>query len=82
MVRFESGDFVWIYISKGRFLSKRKFKLMLRADGLFRIIEKVNDNAYKVDFSGDYNVSVIFNVKDLIPYLDDDDDSDLRINYY
>jgi len=55
---------------------------MLRADGPFRIIEKVNDNAYKVDLPSDYNVSATFNVKDLTPYLDDDDDSDLRTNHF
>ena len=55
---------------------------MPRADGPFRIIEKVNDNAYKVDLSGDYNVSATFNVEDLTPYLDDDDDSDLRTNHF
>jgi len=68
--------------SKGRFPSKRKSKLMPRADGPFRIIEKVNDNAYKVDLSSDYNVSATFNVKDLTPYLDNDDDSDLRTNHF
>jgi translation initiation factor IF-1 len=82
MVRFEPGDLVWIHISKGRFPSKRKSKLMPRADGPFRIIEKVNDNMYKVDLPGDYNVSSTFNVKDLTPYLDDDDDFDLRTNHF
>jgi len=82
MVRFEPGDLVWIHINKGRFPSKRKSKLMPRADGPFRIIEKVNDNAYKVDLPGDYNVSATFNVKGLTPYLDDDDDSDLRTNHF
>jgi ribosomal protein L21E len=81
MVRFEPGDLVWIHISKGRFPSKHKSKLMPRVDGPFRIIEKVNDNAYKVDLSGDYNVSSTFNVKDLTPYLDDIDDTDLRTNH-
>ena len=56
---------------------------MPRADGPFRIIEKVNDNAYNVDPPSDYNVSATFNVKDLTPYLDDDDDdSDLRTNHF
>jgi len=83
MVRFEPGDLVWIHISKGRFPSKRKSKLMPRADGPFRIIKKVNDNAYNVDPPSDYNVSATFNVKDLTPYLDDDDDdSDLRTNHF
>jgi len=82
MVRFEPGDLVWIHISKGRFPSKRKSKLMPRVDGPFRIIEKVNDNAYKVDLPGDYNVSATFNVKDLTPYLDDIDDTNLRTNHF
>ena len=58
MVRFELGDLVSIHISKGRFPSKRKSKLMPRTDGPFQIIKKVNDNAYKVDLPGDYNVSL------------------------
>jgi len=81
MVRFEPGDLVWIHISKGRFPSKRKSKLMPRVDGPFRIIEKVNDNAYKVDLPGDYNVLATFNVKDVTPYLDDIDDTNLRTNH-
>jgi hypothetical protein len=55
---------------------------MPRDDGPFWIIDKVNDNAYKVDLPGDYNVSATFNMKDLTPYLDDDDDSDLRTNHF
>jgi hypothetical protein len=47
MVKFEPGDLVWIHISKGKFQSKHKSKLMPRVDGPFRIIENVNDNAYK-----------------------------------
>jgi len=38
---------------------------MPRGDGLFQIIEKINDNAYKVDLPGEYDVSAIFNVADL-----------------
>jgi hypothetical protein len=68
--------------SKGRLPSKSKSKLMPRTDGPFRIIEKVNDDAYKVDLPGDYNISTTFNVKDLTPYLDEDDDSDLRTNHF
>jgi len=65
MVRFEHEDLVWIHISNDRFPSKRKSKLMPRANGPFWIIEKVNDNAYKVDLPDDYNVSITFNVKRL-----------------
>jgi hypothetical protein len=51
MVRIKSGVLVWIHISKGRFSSKWKFKLILKVDGSFQVIERVNDNACKVDLS-------------------------------
>jgi len=59
--------------------SKRKTKLMPRAEGPFKLLERVNDNAYKVDLSGDFGVSATFNVADLSPYLTDDYLADLRI---
>lgn len=79
-VQFHPGDLVWIHLRKERFPSKRKSKLMPRADGPFRILAKVNDNAYKVDLPGDYEISATFNVRDLSPYLEDKDISNLRTN--
>jgi hypothetical protein len=78
MVRFESGDLVRIHLSKDRFTSKRKSKLMPRVNGPFQVIERMNDNAYKIDLPGKYNVLATFIVKDLSPYLKDVDNSDLR----
>ncbi|XP_057543337.1 uncharacterized protein LOC130821563 [Amaranthus tricolor] len=46
------GDLVWIYMRKERFPSQRKNKLMPRAEGPFEVVEKINDNAYKVDLGG------------------------------
>jgi hypothetical protein len=42
----------------------------------------VNDNAYKVDLPGEYNVSATFKVKDLSLSLEDVDDSDLRTHHF
>ena len=53
---------------------------MPRADGPFEVLERINDNAYKVDLPGDYGVSATFNVADLSPYLADDYLEDLRAN--
>jgi len=36
---FQPRDLLWIHLRKGRFPSKRKTKLISRADGLFEIIE-------------------------------------------
>jgi len=51
---------------------------MPRADGPFEVLERINDNAYKVDLPSDYGVSTTFNVADLSPYLADDYLEDLR----
>uniref|UniRef100_A0A2N9GSJ0 CCHC-type domain-containing protein n=1 Tax=Fagus sylvatica TaxID=28930 RepID=A0A2N9GSJ0_FAGSY len=67
-VIFEPGDWVWVHMRKERFPAHRKTKLHLRGDGPFQILEKINDNAYKVDLPGEYKVSATFNVSDLSPF--------------
>jgi len=64
-VRFEPGDWVWVHMRKERFLEQRRSKLIPRGDGHFQIIERINDNAYKMDLPGEYSVSATFNVVDL-----------------
>ncbi|KAL4368062.1 hypothetical protein GQ457_05G022630 [Hibiscus cannabinus] len=65
---FEPGDWVWIHFRKERFPAQRKSKLSPRGDGPFQTLEKINDNAYKIDLPEKYNVSVTFNVSDLSLY--------------
>ena len=47
-VTFEPGDLVWLHLRKDRFPDLRKSKLLLRADGPFKVVAKINDNAYKL----------------------------------
>ena len=79
-VVFQPGDLVWIHLRKERFPTKRKNKLMPRADGPFEVLERINDNAYKVKLPGDYGVSATFNVADLHPYEEDDHLANFRAN--
>jgi len=65
---FQPGDLVWIHLRKERFPSKRRNKLMLRTDGLFEILEHINDHAYRVDLPCDYRVSATLNVANLKAY--------------
>ena len=64
-VVFEQGDWVWVHMREERFPNKRKSKLHPRGDGPFQVLERINDNAYKIDLPGEYNVSATFNVSDL-----------------
>jgi hypothetical protein len=50
---------------KERFPAHGKSNLQPRGDEPFQILERINDNAYKVDLLGEYGVSAIFNVSDL-----------------
>ena len=56
---------VRIHLRKDKFPKHRQKKLHLRADGPFKILKKIGDNAYKVDLPDTYGVSNIFNVGDL-----------------
>nr|GEV95626.1 pentatricopeptide repeat-containing protein At2g37230 [Tanacetum cinerariifolium] len=49
-------------------------KLKPRGDGPFRVLKKINDNAYKIELSGHYNVSATFNVANFLLYKGDSDD--------
>nr|GEW31484.1 RNA-directed DNA polymerase [Tanacetum cinerariifolium] len=73
-VLYREGDLVWIHLRKERFSGGRFRKLKPRGNGPFCILKKINDNAYKIELPGHYNVSTIFNVADLSPYKGDSDD--------
>jgi hypothetical protein len=77
-VKHELGDLVWLHLRKDRFPDLRKSKLMPRADGPFNIIEKINDNAYKLELPPEFGVSPTFNISDLKPYLGEEDTLELR----
>ena len=66
---FEEGDLVWLHLRKDRFPDARKSKLHPRGDGPFKVLKRINDNAYKIDISNSKHlVHDTFNVADLSPY--------------
>ena len=71
---FDPGDLVWLHLRKDRFPDLRTSKLMPRADGPFKVLQKINDNAYKIDLPAEFGVSPTFNIADLTPYLGEDEE--------
>jgi hypothetical protein len=78
-VKIEPGDLVWLHLRNDRFPDLRKFKLMPRDAGPYKILEKIIDNAYKLDLPPEFGISPTFNISDLKPYLGEEDELESRM---
>ena len=79
------GDWVWLHLRKERFPTKRKSKLSLRGDGPFQVLQRINNNAYRLDLLEEYGVNNAFNITNLVPFAgvvdsDYEGSTDLRKN--
>jgi hypothetical protein len=72
-VFFESGDWIWVHMRKEVFSARKRFKLHPRGDGPFQVLARINNNAYKLNLQGEYNISATFNVSDFSPFDVGDD---------
>jgi hypothetical protein len=63
---------VWLHLHKDRFPTLHRSKLMPRVAGPFKVLIKINDNAYILDRPAEFGVSTSFNVADLKLYAGDD----------
>jgi len=66
-LQFQLEDLIWLHLSNKRFPSKRKSKFMAKGEGPYKIVQKVRDNAHKIELPGKINTSVTLNVGDLTP---------------
>ncbi|KAA3487321.1 Transposon Ty3-I Gag-Pol polyprotein [Gossypium australe] len=64
-VVFVPGNWVWVHTSKEGFPAQWRSKLLPRGDKPFQVLERINENPYKLDLPGEYNISTSFNVSDL-----------------
>ena len=51
---------------------------MPRAARPYKILEKINDNAYKFELSSEFGISPTLNISDLKPYLGEEDELESR----
>jgi translation initiation factor IF-1 len=72
-IKLELGDLVWVHLRKDRFPNLRKYKLMPRAVGPYKVLAKNNDNVYTIELPPDFGVSPTFNILDLKPYMGEKD---------
>ncbi|RDX96808.1 hypothetical protein CR513_20493, partial [Mucuna pruriens] len=83
---FQEGYLVWVHWRKEGFPHLRRSKLLPRGNGSFKILKKINDNAYQVDMPKEFEGSTTFNVIDLTPcdlgVEGEDDAPNLRINSF
>jgi hypothetical protein len=69
---------VWVHLRKDRFPDLRKSKLMPRVTGPYKVLAKINDNAYTLELPPDFGVSPTLNISDLKPYMGDEDELESR----
>ncbi|KAL6211490.1 hypothetical protein ACLB2K_016715 [Fragaria x ananassa] len=76
-VEFEVGDFVWVVLTKDRFLVGEYNKLAARKVGPVEILEKINPNAYHLRLPSHICTANVFNVKHLTSYRGDNTEDDV-----
>jgi hypothetical protein len=69
---------VWLHLRNDHFPTLRRSKLMPRSAGPFKVLTKINDNAYILDLPAEFGVSTSFNVADSKPYLGEDEELSSR----
>ncbi|CAA7058262.1 unnamed protein product [Microthlaspi erraticum] len=79
-VVFQPGDLVWVQITKVRVPAHEYNKLRAKKIGPLKVLERINNNAYRLQLPPHLKTSDVFNVKHLTPFMGDNDASDSWLN--
>ena len=71
-VQFEVGDLIWAVLTKERFKPGTYNKIKSRKIGPLEIVEKINNNAYRLKLLPHMKTADVFNVKHLVPFVAED----------
>lgn len=77
---FEVGDRVWAVLTKNRMPARAYNKLKAKKIGPLEVLERINDNAYRLQLPDGINTSDVFNVKYLSRFVPADSLDDSRSN--
>ena len=77
---FQPGDMVWVVLTKDRMPSHEYNKLRSRKIGPVEVLERINDNAYRLQLPAHMKTSNVFNVKFLSKFRGDNDEPDSETN--
>jgi hypothetical protein len=75
----EPSDLLWVHLRKDRFPDLKTSTLMPRVAGPYKVLAKINDNAYTVELPPDFGISPTFNILDLKSYMGEKDELESRI---
>lgn len=79
-VVFEVGDKVWAFLTKDRMPAHAYNKLKAKKIGRLEVLERIDDNAYRLQLPSYINTSDVFNVCHLSRFLPPDPVHDSRSN--
>lgn len=78
-VEFQEGDLVMVLLRPKQFPKGKHQKLHSRSGGPYKVLKNIRLNAYVIKLPKDFNISSIFNVKDLTIYHGHHEDENVEV---